>query len=133
VVAPRGRVLHALAGLLAMAFLVQCGFGRGPALLASLAFSLHPVHVDSAAWVSGIQDVWLGVTALAAAIAWQACRRGALALRLPALAVAYAAALLSKEAAVGLLLFAAADAFAHVESVRRTPAGPPWRSPCSPS
>lgn len=103
--------LHALAGLLAMAFLVQRGFDRGRALLASLAFSLHPVHVDSAAWVSGIQDVWLGVTALLAAIAWQACRRGSAVLRLSLLAAAYAAALLSKEAAVGLLLFAAVDAY----------------------
>jgi tetratricopeptide (TPR) repeat protein len=103
--------LHALSGLLAMALLVASGFERSRALLASLVFSTHPVHVDSAAWVSGIQDVWLGVTALLASLAWLGCRRGSPALRLPLLAVAYAAALLSKEAAVGLLLFAAGDAW----------------------
>ena len=103
--------LHALAGLFAMALLVRCGVDRSGALLGSLAFSLHPVHVDSAAWVSGIQDVWLGLTALLAAIAWHACREGRLSLRLPVLATAYAAALLSKEAAIGLLLFAAGDAY----------------------
>lgn len=104
-------LLHAACGLLGMAFLTTAGLTRVPALLASLAFSVHPVHVDSAAWVSGIQDVWLGITAFTAALAWLGCRRGPAALRLPLLAVAYAAALLSKEAAVGLLLFAAGDAY----------------------
>jgi tetratricopeptide (TPR) repeat protein len=104
-------VLHALGGLLAMAFLAASGLPRGPALLASLAFSTHPVHVDSAAWVSGIQDVWLGICGLGAALAWIGCRRGPASLRLSLLALAYAAALLSKEAAVGLLLFAAGDAY----------------------
>ncbi|MET0555502.1 MAG: tetratricopeptide repeat protein [Vicinamibacteria bacterium] len=103
--------LHALTGLLALAFLLRCGFDRTGSLLASLAFSLHPVHVDSAAWVSGIQDVWLGVTALLAAIACQACREGPSPWRLPVLAAAYVAALLSKETALGLLLFAAADTY----------------------
>ena len=42
---------------------------------------------------------------------WLGCRRGPPGLWLPLLAVAYAAALLSKEAAVGLLLFAAGDAW----------------------
>lgn len=113
---PRGwhlavALLHAACGLLAMAFLVGAGLPRLPALLASLAFSAHPAHVDSAAWVSGVQDVWLGITALTAALAWISCRRGSAGLRLPLLALAYAAALLSKEAAVGLLLFAAGDAW----------------------
>lgn len=104
-------VLHALSGLLAMAFLVRCGFGLRPSLLASLVFSTHPAHVDSVAWVSGIQDVWLGITGLLAALAWQACQRGSAWLRLPLLGSAYAAALLSKEAGAGLLLFAAGDAY----------------------
>lgn len=120
-------VLHAVVGLLAMAVLVGRGFGVGQALLASLAFSAHPAHVDSVAWVSGVQDVWLGVTALLAVLAWQGCTRGPARRGLALLALAYAAVLLSKEAAVGLLLFAAGDAYrarrAHEEGAPRLAAG----------
>ncbi len=102
--------LHACVGLLAMALLVARGHGHGPALLVSLAFTAHPVHVDSVAWVSGIQDVWLGLTGLAAALAWETWRRRPSTGRLLLLAAAFAVALLSKEAALGLLLFAAGEA-----------------------
>ncbi len=103
--------LHACVGLLAMALLVARGHGHGPALLVSLAFTAHPVHVDSVAWVSGIQDVWLGLTGLAAALAWETWRRRPSTGRLLLLAAAFAVALLSKEAALGLLLFAAGEAW----------------------
>jgi protein O-mannosyl-transferase len=120
-------LLHAVVGLLAMAVLAGRGFDAGRALLGSLVFSAHPVHVDSVAWVSGVQDVWLGVAGLLAVLAWQACRRGPAWRGLSLLAVAYAAALLSKEAAVGLLLFAAGDAYrarrAQEPGLRRLAAG----------
>lgn len=113
---PRGwhaavALLHGGVGLLAMALLVARGHGHGAALLASLAFTAHPVHVDSVAWVSGIQDVWLGVTGLTAALAWEAWRRRPSTGRLLLLAAAFAVALLSKEAALALLLFAAGEAW----------------------
>jgi tetratricopeptide (TPR) repeat protein len=102
--------LHGCVGLLAMAFLVTRGFGLVPALLGSLAFSAHPAHVDSVAWVAGVQDVWLGLTGLAAALAWELWRRSPSAARGLVLGLAFALALLSKEAALGLLFFAAGEA-----------------------
>jgi protein O-mannosyl-transferase len=82
------------------------------AAAAALLFALHPVHVQTTAWVSGLQDLFFGVTALGAFLACrrsQQCEKAALG-PLVALALAFAVALLTKEPAVGLILFVAAEA-----------------------
>lgn len=104
--------LHGLLAGLAFVLLRREGMGAATAGAAALLFALHPAHVQSTAWVSGLQDLLFGFTALAAFLA---CRRSQ---RRPApgwgplglLAVTFALALLAKEPAIGLLLFVGAEA-----------------------
>ncbi len=104
--------LHGLLGGLAFALLRREGLGLGSALAAALLFSFHPSHVQSAAWVSGLQDLLFGATAILAFLVYRgsADRPRAEALPLLWLGLAYALALLAKEPAVGLLFFVAAEA-----------------------
>lgn len=119
-------VLHGLLGGLAFVFLRREGLGVATALAAALLFSFHPAHVQSAAWVSGLQDLLLGCTAILAFLAYRASadRPQPRARALLILALAYAAALLAKEPAIGLLLFVAAETVGSVRGL-----GPPRRRP----
>lgn len=103
-------VLHGLLGLLGWLVLRGEGLGDGRAFAGALIFAAHPAHVQSTAWVSGLQDLLFGVLALAAFLAWRrsARRERPAPVALGLLAFVYALALLAKEPAVGLLLFAAA-------------------------
>lgn len=104
-------VLHGLLGGLAFVFLRREGLGVATALAAALLFSFHPAHVQSTAWVSGLQDLLLGCTAMVAFVTLRSSvdrarpRGHALVL----LGLAYGVALLAKEPAIGLLLFVAAE------------------------
>jgi tetratricopeptide (TPR) repeat protein len=119
--------LFALVGILAAVLLRSYGLSPFQAFGAAALFAVHPAVVDSVAWVSGLQDQLLAALGLGAAIAWRRYTTGGGGVGLAALGAAYAAALLSKEAAIGLLLFAALDgAFGarHGEiPVRRLAAG----------
>jgi protein O-mannosyl-transferase len=50
-------LLHALAAMALFAFLDRATHARGPAALVALLFALHPLHVESVAWVSERKDV----------------------------------------------------------------------------
>ncbi|HYL05672.1 MAG TPA: tetratricopeptide repeat protein [Thermoanaerobaculia bacterium] len=99
--------LACLVGALAYGFLSRLGFPPILALLASVVFSLHPAHVSSVAWASGLQELLAALFVLLAlhAALWR--RDGSDAAPVAAAAAAYALALLSKEVAIGLLPFAA--------------------------
>ena len=101
--------LFALTGVLAAVLLRSYGLSSFQAVGAAALFAVHPAVVDSVAWVSGLQDQLLAVLGLGAAIAWRRYTTEGGGVGLAALGAVYAAALLSKEAAVGLLLFAALD------------------------
>ena len=58
-------LLHALAALLAYLVLVELLGDRWSAALGALFFALHPLRVESVAWVSERRDVLCGVFALA--------------------------------------------------------------------
>lgn len=105
-----GVGLLAVVGILAALLLRSWGLSTFPALGGAVLFVLHPALVDSVAWVSGLQDQLLVALSLGAAIAWRRFTTRGGAAALASLGVLYAATLLSKEASVGLLLFAAADA-----------------------
>ena len=106
-----------LAGLIGeLAFLLFRRLGVPPllALLASLVFSLHPAHVSSVAWVSGIQELLATFFVLIAVLALLR-RPGAENDRrtIAVSTVAFVLALLSKEVAIGLLPLAGLWAFAR--------------------
>ena len=105
-------VLHGLLVGLAFLLLRREGMGAATALAAALLFALHPSHVQSTAWVSGLQDLLFGVTALVAFLAYRRSRRRPEAGWAPLclLAFAFAIALLAKEPAIGLILFVGAEA-----------------------
>ncbi len=100
-------VLAALIGALACGLLVRLGIPPLLSLLASLVFSLHPAHVSSVAWASGLQELLAACFVCCAfhAMLWRRTGRGE-AVPLAVAACCYALALLSKEVAIGLLPFA---------------------------
>ncbi len=97
-------LLHLVVTFLVGRLVLALGGARDLALLASLAFALHPAHVEAVAFVSARGDLLLAVGALGCLLAWRRAGRpgaGRLAWTLLALAL-YALAFLSKEAAVSL-------------------------------
>jgi tetratricopeptide (TPR) repeat protein len=79
------------------------------ALLAAVVFSLHPVHVENVAWISGRTDLLAGFFGLGSLIFWRRAEERKSRAGILAGTLFYFAALLSKEAAVffpmALLLF----------------------------
>jgi Flp pilus assembly protein TadD len=127
-------VLHGLLTGLAFLVLRREAVGVATALAAALLFGLHPAHVQSTAWVSGLQDLLFGLTALVAFLAYRRSQSRASAAWAPllALAGAFAIALLAKEPAVGLILFVAAEAAGWIPpspSCARSADAPPSRRP----
>ena len=69
-------VLAALIGSLACSLFLRLGWPPLLALLASVVFSLHPSHVSSVAWASGLQELlaaFFVLLALQAAVSVQPC------------------------------------------------------------
>lgn len=94
--------LHALNAVLLFAFLVRGTAAPGPSLFAAALFALHPLHVESVAWISERKDVlstffWL--LAMHAYLTW--VRLGG-ALRYAGVLVVLGLALLAKPVAVTL-------------------------------
>lgn len=117
---------HALATLAAWRLARRLlGPGTG-ALIAALLFALHPVQVESVAWISAVNDPLygaLGLWSLERFVAWR--ERGSRGLPW-ASALLFALALLAKELAAALLLCALALDAWHARLARP---GPPDASP----
>jgi len=115
------RLIHSLAGLhpalwhlstvlvhVAVTYLVfllawRLTGDRWTAWIAALLYGLHPVHVESVAWISGVADPLLALFFLSALLAYLKHRqRGASAAWLAASLLLYAMALLQKEVAIVL-------------------------------
>jgi protein O-mannosyl-transferase len=114
--------LAALIGALVCWFFLRLGWSPPVALLASLVFSLHPSHVSSVAWASGLQELLAACFVCSAlhALLWRRRDGGeggdGDGLPIGLAAAAYALALLSKEVAIGLLPFAAVWALVTAKS-----------------
>lgn len=122
-------VLHGLVGFLVWRLAGRLGFGPPASALVAAAFVLHPVHVESVAWISGAPDPLMALGGLGALLGMLAWRDRGGAGRLIGAGAAYALALASKEIAIVLpallpLLWAAAPRPAGARGRGRT-----WRLP----
>jgi len=111
-------LIHSLNALLCYVLacrLLELGFGSGArpgdlrraAIVAALFFALHPLRVESVAWITERRDVLMGMFAFSTLLVWlRACRSGADGRPARrwywAAVVCFAAALLSKVMVVGL-------------------------------
>lgn len=101
-------VIAALIGALACGFFLRLGLSPPVALLGSLVFSLHPAHVSSVAWASGLQELLAALFVICALhMILTAKREDGGARPLVWAALFYALGLLSKEVAIALLPFVA--------------------------
>lgn len=98
-------VIAALIGALACGFFLRLGFSPPVALLGSLVFSLHPAHVSSVAWASGLQELLAALFVGCALHMILTARADGRPRPLAWAALFYALGLLSKEVAIGLLPF----------------------------
>ncbi|MCK6447562.1 MAG: tetratricopeptide repeat protein [Planctomycetes bacterium] len=125
--APRGHhvvnvAVHALNAWLVFALLVRFGAARTSAWLGAALFALHPLRVESVAWVAELKDVLGACFALLALHAWTSWveRRGAVRYLLAALL--FACGLCAKPTVVTLpfaLLLFDAWPFVRFESTHR--------------
>jgi protein O-mannosyl-transferase len=104
-------LLHALAAALVAVLTVELGWTPGAALVAALAFAVHPVHVEAVANVAGRAELLSTALALLALLAYARAR-------LAAFAILLTAALFAKENAVTIL-----GVVALWEAVRPAPEG----------
>lgn len=111
--------LHAGCVLLAFALFRRLGFALPGAFLVAALFAVHPVHVESVAWISGSPDLLMSL-GLLGALALEAPAPGQLGgvRRLLALALG-ALALASKETALLLPLLVAALSWARQPDLPR--------------
>jgi len=63
-------VLHLINCLLVFLLVFRLGGGRIAALIAALLFGVHPLHVESVAWITERKDVLYGLFFLAAGLAY---------------------------------------------------------------
>jgi len=110
-------LLAAVVAALAALFFLRLRFPPLPSLLAAMLFALHPAHVSSVAWASGIQEQLAALFVLAALLALlspgaEEHPRRALA----ASVAAFALALLCKEVSIALFPMAAVWAWARRHS-----------------
>lgn len=62
--------LHALSAFLVAVILRRLSFSTGAAVLAAAIFAVHPVHVESVAWMTELKNTMSGVWYLGAALAY---------------------------------------------------------------
>jgi protein O-mannosyl-transferase len=95
-------VLHALSTLLVFALFKRMTEARWPAAFIALAFALHPLHVESVAWVAERKDVLSALFFLLTLSAYLIYVERPSALRYSLVALFFACALMSKPMAVTL-------------------------------
>lgn len=116
-------LLHAVASVLVLRLTRRLTCNPRLALLAGLLFAIHPVHVETVAWVSDVVDALVTVWFLAAVLCFIRSRSGSRTWLLASL-LCYAGAMLSKEPGITL----PAVLFLYVFLFERRSATEPWSS-----
>ena len=100
---------HLLATYLVFRVVEQVAGDRMVAFTAALLFGVHPAHIESVAWISGVSDPLMSCFLLGSLLAFFAWRRSAKVATAVCSLVLFGFALLSKETAavLPLLIFAA--------------------------
>lgn len=93
-------LLHVLATLLVYAVGRSVRLSRTGAAMAALIFGLHPLHVETAAWVSGAADSLYAIFVLASFLLFLRWFQGAGKINFAGSLLLYAAATLCKETAI---------------------------------
>lgn len=88
--------LHGLATVLCFAFWRKLGIPRGVALFAAALFAVHPLRIESVAWISTRKDVLSGVLFFTTLLCWLHWRARPSRARLALTTFAFLCALLAK-------------------------------------
>src|SRR5581483_8137450 len=88
-------------------------------LIAALLFGLHPIHLETVAWISGVTDSLMALLLIPAFITYMHFREGGVARWIAACLVLYALALLSKDTAIVLPAFVIAYECLYGDAPRR--------------
>jgi tetratricopeptide (TPR) repeat protein len=96
-------LLHALNGILLFRLLRSLGAGRGLALPVALLFVLHPMQVESVAWITELKNVLFTTFFFGAFLAYRKFRREGSRPAYASCVILFACALLSKTTAVTLV------------------------------
>jgi len=119
--------LHVLNTVLVYALGRAWGYPAAAAGIGAALFAVHPVHVESVAWISGLPDPLAAAGLLGAAIVYErGCRAGRPMAWLVACAL-LAAALLSKEVAAAFPIFVLAREWMDREPGLARPRWRAWR------
>ena len=94
--------IHALATVLVFRLVERLLADRATAVLAALIFGLHPIHVQSVAWVSGSADPLVAIFIIAGFLAYLNFRHSGRKRWLASSLLAYACAVLTKEPGIVL-------------------------------
>ncbi len=94
--------IHAVSSLLLFTFFWRATGSGWAALIVALLFAIHPLRVESVAWIAERKDVLAGLFFMTTLIAWHEYTRRPSAARYALVLVAYACGLMSKPTLVTL-------------------------------
>jgi len=97
-------LIHAAVSLLVFMVVKEISGRQWLSLITACLFAVHPTHVESVAWISGVTDPLMSLFFLAALLFYLRYRRNGRVLMLIAALASYLLALLSKETAAALPL-----------------------------
>lgn len=97
-------IIHACAVALLFTFLLLTTRRLWPSTVVAALFAVHPLHVESVAWVSGRKDVLSALFWFAALLAYRRYVKGPTVIRYAIVALFFALAFMSKPVAVALPL-----------------------------
>lgn len=102
-------LMHVIACILVFRISRKIGLALYPAAFCALLFGIHPVHLESVAWVSGVNDSLMAVPLLASYLCYLHWKESGGGIRLGGSLLLFALSLLAKETAVVLPLIVLAD------------------------